>query len=95
MIVVVVGNKILDRILRKELPELLIELRRERFIVSHHKHGAVHALYDLRHCEGLTAAGYAEQHLMLDSLVERAYKLFDSLRLIALRKVITLEFEVH
>src|SRR5580704_3511354 len=65
LVVVVVGDEILDCIARKELLEFVKELRSERLIVSQDERRAIGLLDDLGHGEGLARAGNAEQGLVL------------------------------
>ena len=63
LVVVVVADEELDGVVRKEAPELLEELRRQRLVVDHDQRRPVHARQHLRHRERLARAGDAEQHL--------------------------------
>ena len=56
LVVVVVRNEVLDRVVREELAELAVELRRERLVVRHHQRRALHALDDVRDGESLAAS---------------------------------------
>ena len=70
LVVVVVGDEVLDRVLREELLELRRELRRQRLVVHDHQGRALLTLDDLGHGEGLAAAGNAEQRLVLHPVPE-------------------------
>ena len=55
--VVVVADEVLDRVVREELLELLVELRRQRLVVRHHQRRLLHRLDHLGGGEGLAGAG--------------------------------------
>ena len=69
LVVIVVRNKIFDRIFRKERLEFLVELRRERLIVGKNQRGALSLLNDAGNSESLSTAGYAEQDLVFEAIV--------------------------
>ncbi len=83
LVVVVVADEVLDRVLGKEAPELLIELRGERLVVRHDQRRAVHPRDALRHGEGLARAGDAEQHLRLVAPQQPVDELVDGAGLVA------------
>ena len=57
LIIVVVGDEILDSIVREKLLELRTELGGQRFVVRQHQRRTLHPFDDLGHGEGLAAAG--------------------------------------
>ena len=59
LIVVIVGDEILDGVVREELAQLGAQLRGERFIVREHERRALCLLDDVGHGEGLARAGNA------------------------------------
>ena len=65
LVIIVIGNKIRDRVLREEFLELGIELRGKRLIVRHDQRRLLQLLDDGRNREGLAGAGRAEQDLVL------------------------------
>ena len=83
LVVVVVADEILDGVLGKESPELLVELRGQRLVVDHDERRPVHASDGLRHRERLARAGHAEQHLMRVAAIETLDELADGARLVA------------
>ncbi len=87
LVVVVVGDEVLDGGGREELPELVAELRRERLVVRDHEHGPLDLLADPGHRRRLAGAGRAEERLEAVALVDRARELGDRLRLVAGRRV--------
>ena len=72
LVVVVIGDEILDGVVREERLELVIQLRRQRLVVRQNQRRAVDLLDDLGHRVGLARAGHAEQHLVLFAIVDAA-----------------------
>jgi hypothetical protein len=66
----VVADEVLDRVVREEAAELLVELGGQGLVVDHDKRRPVHAGNGLRHREGLARAGDAEQHLVAVATLE-------------------------
>ena len=64
LVVVVVGDEVLDRVRREELAELVAELRGERLVVGDHERRPLDLLDDPRHRRRLAGAGRAEQRLV-------------------------------
>ena len=95
LVVVVVGDEVLDGVLREERLELLVELGRERLVVGQHQRRAV-GLRDHRgDREGLARAGDAQQHLVLVAALEPVHQLPDRARLVALRLEVAHELEAR
>ena len=86
LVVVVVGDEVLDPVLREEPLELLVELRGERLVVREDERGPVERLDDLRHREGLPRPGDAEEDLVLLPLAEAADERLDRRGLVSLRR---------
>jgi hypothetical protein len=80
---------------RKEALELVVELRRQRFVVGQHERRPVRLLDHLGHGVRLARAGDAQKHLMLFRIAHAPGKLLDGLALIAPRLVVRDEFELH
>ena len=93
LVVVVVADEILDRVLRKEPSELLIELRGQGLVVDHDERGPVHLGDHLGHGEGLAGAGDAQQHLALIAPREALHELGNGARLVPLQLEVGDEFE--
>ena len=87
LVVVEVGNEILHRVVREELPELRVELRRERLVVRHHERGPPEIPDDVGGREGLARAGDAEERLVPVAGEHRARKPVDGRALVAARLV--------
>jgi hypothetical protein len=61
LVVVVVGDEVLDRVVREELAHLAVELRGQGLVRRQQQGRALHALDDVGDGEGLAGAGDAEQ----------------------------------
>ena len=83
LVVVVVGDEVLDRVLGEELAELVAELRRERLVVRDHERRALGLLDDPGHRRRLAGAGGAEQRLVALARADRTRDLLDRPRLVA------------
>ena len=83
LVVVVVGDEVLDRVLREELAELVAELRCERLVVRDHERRFLRLLDDPRHRRRLAGAGGAEQRLVALARADGARDLLDRPRLVA------------
>ena len=71
LVVVVVGDEILHGVVGEKLPELLAQLGRQGLVVvGQHQRGALHLLDDLGHGVGLAGAGDAQQHLLLQAVLQ-------------------------
>ncbi len=95
LIVVVVADEVFDGVVRKELFELVVELRGQRLVVRQNQRRAIHLLNDLGHGEGLARSGDAEQHLMFVSGLKTRDQLINRAWLIAFGLIGTDELEVH
>src|SRR3954470_14020403 len=85
LVVVVVRDEVLDGVLRKELAELRVELRRQRLVRREHQRRPAEARDHVRHRVGLARAGDAEQRLVREPVVDAFGELVDRLRLVARR----------
>ncbi len=85
LVVVVVGDEILDRVVGKELAELGIELRGERLVRRQHQRRPAGARDDVGHGVGLARPGHAEQGLEREPVGETFDQLVDRLGLVARR----------
>ena len=95
LIVVIVRNEILHRILRKELLELTVQLRRKGFVVSVHQGRLLKLLNDICHGKGLAGACYAQQSLRLVTAAKALRQGFDRLRLVSGRLIFRMKSEFH
>ena len=94
LVVVVVGDEVLDRVVGEELAELVAELRRQRLVVGDHQRGPLHRGDRRRHREGLAGAGGAEQRLEPIPLPQPLGQAGDRLRLVGGRRVGGVELEL-
>lgn len=83
LVVVEVGDEVFHRVVREEALELGIELGCQRFVVGEHQHRPVLRGDDVRHGEGLAAAGHAQQALVTVPRLQRFEEFADGLLLIA------------
>ena len=68
LVVVVVGDKVMHRVLRKEFAILLCELGSERFVMRKHQGWLIEICDDVCRGEGLARTRNAEQRLMLKAV---------------------------
>ena len=83
LVIIVVGDKILDSVVGKELLVLAVKLRRQRLIGRKHQRGFLHLLDDLGDGVGLAAARHPQQRLFLIALLNAVHQLRNRLRLIS------------
>ena len=93
LVVVVVGDEVFDGVIREEVLELAVELRRQRLVGRQHEGRALGALDDVGGGEGLAGAGDAEQHLGLVVVGNAGDEVGDRRRLVAHRRVVGGEAE--
>ena len=93
LVVVVVGDEVLDGVVREEVAELRGELRGERAVRGQHQRRALVALDDVGHREGLAGAGGAEHRLHRVAALEALDEGVERLRLIAGRLKVADELE--
>ena len=87
LIVVVVADEILDRVVRKELLHLAVELGGQRLVRRQDQGRLLHRLDHLGHGEGLARPGDAEQDLVAFAVLDAAHQLGDRRRLVPGRLV--------
>ena len=85
LVVVVVRHEVLDSVFGEEAAELLVELRRQGLVVRQDQSRPLDRLDDLRHREGLAAAGHSEEDLVFPRGAQAVHQLADGLGLIPLR----------
>jgi hypothetical protein len=95
LVIIVVADKVLDRVRRKKGLELVIKLRGERLVVRQDKRRPADLLDDLGHGEGLARARHAQQYLMLVAVVNASCQLLDSGFLIAARAIVHHQMKRH
>ena len=87
LVVVVVGDEVLDGVRREELAELVAELGGERLVVRDDERRALELLHDPGHRRRLARAGRAEQRLAAVAFAQRRGELPDRARLVAGRAI--------
>ena len=92
LVVVVVGDEVLDRVVREELAELVAELRGERLVVRDHERRPLDLLDDPGHRRRLAGAGRAEQRLVALARARARRRASRSPRLVAGRRVVAAVF---
>ena len=87
LVVVVVGDEVLDRVVGEELPELVTELRGKRLVVGDDERRLLHLLDRPRHRRRLAGAGGAEERLEAVSCAQAGGELLDRLWLVGGRHI--------
>ncbi len=95
MVVVVVGDEVLDGVVGEEGLEFVVELGGESLVVREDEGGALEFFDDLGHGEGLAGAGDAEEDLVFFSGADTGDEFGDGTGLVALGLVGGGELEVH
>ena len=93
LVVVVVGDEVLDRVLREVRAELVAELRRQRLVVGEDERGPLQALDRRRHRHRLAGAGGAQQRHAPGAGLDPLDQAVDGLRLVGGRRVDGVELE--
>ena len=93
LVVVVVGDEVLDRVVREQLAQLVGELGRQGLVGLHHQERPLHLLGHPGHGRGLAGAGRAEQDDVLLAALDALGDLRDRGRLVARRLVVGLHLE--
>ena len=95
LVVVVVGDEVLDRVVGEERAELVAELGGERLVVRQHERRALQLLDDAGHRHRLAGAGRAEQRREAIAARDGSRDLPDRLGLIGGRREDVLELELR
>ena len=82
LVVVVVGDEVLDRVVREELAELAAELGRQRLVVGQHERRLLDLLDHEAHRGRLARAGHAQQRLEAVAAADALGELGGGLRLV-------------
>ena len=83
LVVVVVGDEVLHRVVGEELLELRAQLGGQGLVVGQHQRGPLHLLDDLGHGKGLAGSGNAQQHLLLQPVLDALRQRGNGLGLVA------------
>jgi hypothetical protein len=95
LVVVVVGDEVLDRVVREELAELVAELSGERLVVGDHERRPLNLLDRERHRRRLARARHAEQRLEPIPRAQARGQLVTRLRLVGDRLVSGVDLEAR
>jgi len=82
LVVVVVGDKVVNRVFREELVELVAKLCGKGLVVGDHQRWPLHGLDDVGDSERLSGSGRPEERLKLHSRRDPLGKLCDRSRLV-------------
>ena len=93
LVVVVVGDEVLDRVVREERLELAVELRGQRLVGRDHQRGPAEPRDHVGEREGLAAAGDPEQHGVRAPRPDDRDQALDRLRLVSGRAELRSERE--
>ena len=91
---IILGHKILHRIVGEEFLEFPVQLRRQRLIMRQHQRRLVQSLNHIRHRKRLAGTCNAQKRLKLVSLPESLHQRLNGLGLIAGRLVLRYQFEM-
>ncbi len=95
LVVVVVGDEVLDGVVREQLTHLAVELSRQRLVGRHDQGGAIDLGDDVGHSERLAAAGDTEQGRETFAVLKSLANRVDGLRLVAFRHERGGEYELR
>ena len=82
LVIVVVGDEVLDGVVREELLEFAVELGGQCLVVGEDERRALDALDDVRHRECLAGTGDAEQRLVALALFQSVDERVDRIGLV-------------
>ena len=88
LVVVVIRHEIFHGVLREEVAELPVQLRREGFVVAQDQRRTVQPRDDVGHRESLSRTRHAQQRVVFGPVFDRADELPDRLRLVAHRGIV-------
>ena len=83
LVIVVIGDEILDRVVGEEALEFAVKLGRERLVGRQHQGRALHRLDHLGHGEGLARARDAQEHLVALGFIDAVHQRADGFGLVA------------
>ena len=95
LVVVVVGDEILDRVLGEEIPELGVILGGKGLVVRDHEGRPLHPRHHVGDGEGLAGPGRAQKNLVLLALLQAVHERIDRLGLVAGGLIEGMQFEFH
>ncbi len=95
LIIIIIGYKILHRVLGEELLHLAVELACQGLIVGNDKRRLIQRRDDIRHGEGLAGARDPYKGLKLIARFKALHQLLNGLGLVARRPVFGMKSEFH
>ena len=93
LVVVVVGDEVLDRVAGEEFAHLAVELGREGLVGREHQGRPLNGANDVGDGEGLSGPGHPEQGLVREAVSEAVHQGGDGRPLVARRPEIGFELE--
>ena len=87
LVVVVVTDKVLDRVFREKLTEFAVELSRQGFVGSKHDGRPTQPRDDIGHGEGFSGTGHPQQGLEHLAILHPGYQLIDGAWLVPGRRI--------
>ena len=93
LVVVVVGNEVLDGVVREKLAHFAVELRRKCLVGRHHDGWHADARDDVGHRKGLARARHAQQRLCAVPLLQPLGECGNRRRLVACRREFGMQFK--
>ncbi len=93
LVVIVVGDEILNGVFREELFHLAVKLRRQGFVGRQHHRRALEIRNHVGNGKGFTRAGNPEQRLVRQPILQPLFQTTDRFRLIARRTESRIQFE--
>ena len=93
LVVIEIRDEVLDRVVRKKVPEFGAQLRGERLVVAEHERGPLNEFDDPGHRDRLARARDAEQRLGGVAPQETRRELVGCSRLVARERIRRDEFE--
>ena len=93
LVIIIIRHEIFDGVVRKEILELAIKLRRQNLVWRQDQGGPLQFFNHLGHREGLARSGHPEQHLIALLVAHPGDQLLDRSRLIASRLKIADQLE--
>ena len=95
LVVVVIGDEIFDRVVRKELAQLIAELGCQGLVVGQHQRRTAGALNHIGDRKGFTRARGTQERLIALTPLDTLHQGVDRRRLIAVGAVGGFEAEIH
>ena len=95
LVIIIIRDKILDRVLREKLLELGTELSSQRLVVGKYQRRLVDLRDDIGHCKGLTGTGNTQQGLFPVTGAQTGNQACYCSRLVPGRLIWGMQFKIH